>query len=221
MSWITQLFRHLAAGGRRSASPRTAVHDELARTESTLSTALVFGMQVRDSQLGVVDHSARVALVAERIARKMGVSEADRYLLTLAARLHELGMFAVPQELLCRPAPLSTQELRQVRAQAGISAEVARLVHPPRVVGLIEHQYEDYREVARARRLEERDLLLAGILRVADVFAAVTWPRPYQDPMPAPFREELLRSGAGTLFHPLAVTYVLALRAPLGSDPLA
>jgi HD-GYP domain-containing protein (c-di-GMP phosphodiesterase class II) len=221
MNWFTRVLRRAVPGAGRSPGTQDAVKQELAKTESTVATALVFGAQVRDSQLGVMDHSARVSLVADRIARQMGIGEADRYLLTLAARLHELGMFAVPQELLRRPAPLSTEELRQVRAQAGISAEVARLVHPPRVVHLIEHQYEDHRQVARTRRLEERDLLLAGILRVADVFAAVTWPRPYQDPMPVEFRDELLRSGAGTLFHPLAVRSALGLQAPLQGESLA
>lgn len=190
---------------------RSVVDEERDLTERALATALVFGLSVRDAALGVIDHSARVALVAERIAERAGIHDADRYVLQLAARLHELGMFAVPSDLLGRRAPLDASELDTVRGQARISAEVARLVHPPRVAGLIEHQYDDYRAIAEGTELEDRDVLLAGILRVADVFAAVTWPRPYQDPMPAEFREELLQSGAGTRFHPRAVRSAMEL----------
>ena len=136
-------------------------------------------------------------------------------MLQVAARLHEVGVFGVPPELLHRPAPLSEEELETVRGQARVSAGVARLIHPPRVAELIENQYEDHRKLAEGDRIGDRDVLLAGILRVADVYAAVTWPRPYQDPMPAPFRDELLRAGAGTRFHPLAVESALTIATAL------
>lgn len=214
MNWFRRLVGRILLERRFPAHLPSLVEEERERTERAMATALVFGLSVRDAELGVTEHSARVALVAEWIAQRVGIHDADRYLLQLSARLHELGMFTVPRELLERRSPLTTAELDAVRSQARISAEVARLVHPPRVAELIENQYEDYRELARSRDIAERDLLLAGILRVADVFAAVTWPRPYQDPMPLARREELLQSGAGTRFHPQAVDSALELNPP-------
>lgn len=211
MNGLRRFLSRILLDRPAATSLRSAVAEERELTERTMATAVVFGLGVRDAALGVIDHSARVALVAERIADRAGIHDADRYILQLAARLHEIGMFAVPSDLLGRPAPLTTAELATIRGQARISGEVARLVHPPRVAGLIEHQYEDHRRIAEGTGLEDRDVLLAGILRVADVFAAVTWPRPYQDPMPAEIREELLQSGAGTRFHPRAVSSAMEL----------
>lgn len=219
MTWFRRMVRHILLGRHAHEKTHSLVNEEREKVERTMATAVVFAMGVQDSQLSVMDHSARVALVAEWIAKRAGIHDADRYILQLAARLHELGMFAVPPELLHRPAPLSTEELETVRSQARMSAEVARLVHPPRVADLIENQYEDHRRLARGNRLEDRQLFLAGILRVADVYAAVTWPRPYQDPMPTEFRDELLQRGAGTQFHPLAVESALAIAGEMKCPP--
>lgn len=211
--WFRRMLGRILLQRRVPVSLGSLVDEERVSTERTMGAALVFGLGVADAKLHVTDHCARVSLVAEWIAQRAGINDADRYVLQLAARLHELGMFAVPPELLDRPAPLTRAELETVRSQARLSARVARLVHPPRVASLIENQYEDHRRIAGGDRLGERDVLLAGILRVADVFAAVTWPRPYQDPMPAQMREEMLQSGVGVRYHPLAVDCALALEA--------
>jgi two-component system response regulator RpfG len=194
-----------------TAPTRKAAREQVARTTRTIVRTLGFGLEVRDAEVRVIEHCTLVAELCERLGRLLDLSEADAYILDTAARLHEVGMFAVPAALLQRAAPLSPGELARVRSQARVSAEIAATMHHPRVVGLIEHQYDDH--AALARTLDEPDLLLAGVLRVADTIAAVTRPRPYQGPLPRERRAELLQSGAGTRFHPLAV--YCALQMPL------
>jgi HD-GYP domain-containing protein (c-di-GMP phosphodiesterase class II) len=183
--------------------------EERGRVARTAASTLIFGMEVRDAELGIFEHSALVSIMAESLARQLGLSEADAYLLQTAARLHEIGMFTVPPELLKRAAPLSEEELARVRSQALVSSELAAVMHHPRAARLIRHQYDDYDRLQRLG-FADRDLLLAGILHVADVLAAVTLPRPYQRPLPWGERAQVLERGLGTRFHPLAVQSALA-----------
>ena len=183
--------------------------EERARTNRTIVRTLAFGLEVRDAELDIVEHCTLVADLCGTLGQLLRVSLADAYILDTAARLHEVGMFSVPASLLKRDAPLTEAELTLVRSQAKLSADIAATMHHPRVVRLIEHQYDDYAELAG--KLEEPDLLLAGIFRVADLIAAVTRPRPYQRPLPWEGRAQLLRGGAGTQFHPRAVEGALML----------
>ena len=185
--------------------------EELARTNRTMVRTLAFGLEVRDAELDIVKHCTLVADLCGALGNVLGISLGEAYILDTAARLHEIGMFSVPASLLKRDAPLSPDELALVRSQARLSAEIAATMHHPRVARLIEHQYDDYLELAG--KLDEPDLLLAGIVRVADLIAALTRPRPYQRPMLWDQRAAVLRAGAGTLFHPRVVEGALQLPA--------
>lgn len=209
MSWMQRLIERVTAGPEPERSLGPSLDEERERTQQTILRTLSFGLEVREAELEIIEHSALVAALCGSLGRLLHLSEADAYILETAARLHEIGMFAVPPELLLRADPLSPDELERVRSQARISAQLAATMHHPRVVRLIESQYEDYAELAD--RMPEADLLLAGILRVADVVAAVTRPRPYQESLPPGARATLLEQGAGTRFHPSVVRGALML----------
>lgn len=213
MEWLRHIFRLGTQHDLRGPHGGAPGSEELGSTHRTMVRTLVHALDARNPELEIIEHCALVSRVAALIAKRVGISEGDDYILRSAAQLHEIGMLTVPGELLMRSAPLTRAELARVRAQAAVSAELVRAAHHPRIALLVENQYVDYRELQRDTRCGPRDLLLAGILRVADVISAVTWPRPYQDPMPASVREEVLRSGAGTRFHPLAVHFALQLPA--------
>lgn len=211
MNTMHRWVRRMSGAQTQTDAPGLISKDQRTRTTRTMSQTLAFGLEVRDSELNIVEHCSLVAELCERLGRLMRISEADAYILETAARIHEIGMFTIPATLLKRAAPLSPEELARVRSQAQISAQIAATMHHPRVVELIEHQYDDYTELAG--KMDERNLLLAGILRVADIIAAVTRPRPYTAGLPWEMRAQLLQSGAGTRFHPAAVRCALQMPA--------
>jgi response regulator RpfG family c-di-GMP phosphodiesterase len=113
-------------------------------------------------------------------------------------------MVGVPGDLLTRRAKLSSDELARVRAQARVGAEIVRASHDFATARLIERQYDDYIEI-RQTTVDSREVLLSGLLRVADVYDAMTAPRPYQPPLPEAQWRQVLQLGSGSKFHPAAV----------------
>ncbi|HEX2094237.1 MAG TPA: HD domain-containing phosphohydrolase [Longimicrobiaceae bacterium] len=175
---------------------------ELLDTQMEMSSALMFSVELREQQLHTLTHCARVSLTAGWLAKQAGARHDDFHDVRYAARMHEVGMISVPAELVRKRGPLTPEELDRIRSQARIGAEIARTLRRPLAALLIENQYTDYEELERRFRPGSREFLLVGILRVADVFDALTRPRPYQSPVPRDRCLEILRAGAGTRFHP-------------------
>ncbi|HEY0155166.1 MAG TPA: HD domain-containing phosphohydrolase [Longimicrobium sp.] len=198
MNFLSSLF------GSPGVEPPTAFEDAEIEACLAVASALMVALERRDDELGLAGHCARVAMLADRLAAHQGVDPELRAILHHAALLHEVGMIGVPSELLRKTEVLTHDELGIIHRQAELGAEIARGVCGPLGATLIRHQYDDYATL-RDILADEEVLELAGILRMADVVEAITRPRPYQPPLPPSTRLALLRSGAGSLFDPLAV----------------
>jgi HD-GYP domain-containing protein (c-di-GMP phosphodiesterase class II) len=199
----------------RIATADPSFEEHLERARLGVATVALFRLETPELGPEFFEHSARVAVISERIAAALGVSAPARAGLVQAACLHEVGMVAVPEDLVRRPAPLRGDELQRVRAQAMIGAELVRAMYDARIAELVANQYRDYSELVHDYECPEL-CRLAGILRVADVVDAVTSPRPYQDAMPVEAIVELLERGVGTRFHPGAVAAALGILREAG-----
>jgi response regulator RpfG family c-di-GMP phosphodiesterase len=177
-----------------------------------MGTALIFGLEQRNARLRFVEHCARVAQLVARMAGTFLLRDAERADLYAAAQLHEIGMIAVPTELIESPEPLDERSLARLRGQASVGAEILRTTHTTRTCMLVEHQYTDFDEIRLRFRAGSREVLLAGILRAADALDTMLHPRPYQADLDPALPPLILRSGRGTNFHPQAVESLLHIQ---------
>lgn len=212
-SWLPWTARRESGpveGGARIPGALTPREED---TQIDIAAALTFALYAMEPRLGVGRHCARVARGVRQLAEQLGLEGDDLRSLVRAAQLHEIGLVAIPMELLETPASLTERELRRVRAHSWIGAEIVRRTETDLTAWLVRHQYTDH-EALRARFPDNhREVLLAGLLRVADVADALAEPRPYQQPFPPQRREEVLSTGMGTRFHPEAVQAALRIGA--------
>lgn len=194
-----------------AATAAQAFNESIFQTRRVMSSAILADLEVRNDKLGLFGHSTRVAEIADKLAQRFDLSSEARLDLTTAARLHEVGMIAVPPNLVDSPDRLPPETVQRIRSQAFFSAEIARATQNPRIVRLIEEQYTEFRFLKPRYRDDQEELLLASILHVVDAFDAVTFPRPYQRDVPDEIRLDGLLLGQGTLFHPEVVDQLCEL----------
>jgi response regulator RpfG family c-di-GMP phosphodiesterase len=195
--------------GRRAGRPVPGrlggLQEELASTEFELNHALRVALRTREPIRQLVAHATRVLVLVDWLSSELDVGEAEFEHLQFAAQLHEIGMITVPLRILEHPGPLTPGELARVRDQAALGAEIVRGYHSPRTAHIIECQYIPHAELSARFPDGSTDLLLAGILRVADVFDTMGYPRPYQRAWSVEERVLELQSGMGDRYHPLVV----------------
>ena len=146
-------------------------------------------------------HSSRVARVAVRIARRMGLGKTQRQRLYRAGLLHDLGKLAVPNRILDKPGALTMDERAVIERHTRYTEMILRTIpgfdrltqiavaHHERLDGSGYHRGVE----ATALNLEMR------ILAVADVYDALTADRPYRPAMRPEQVASILNREAGVI----------------------
>jgi HD-GYP domain-containing protein (c-di-GMP phosphodiesterase class II) len=152
-------------------------------------------------------HASGVARLSDAIAVRLGLDDARRADLWLAAQLHDVGKVVIPQQVLLRPAGLTDEERRIVQEHPAVAGEILKgVTFTGPVVEIILQHHERLDGSGYPAHLLGDDMLPeARILAVADVACAMLCPRPYR---PAKsLRETLqeLRDGAGIRYDADAV----------------
>jgi HD-GYP domain-containing protein (c-di-GMP phosphodiesterase class II) len=158
-------------------------------------------LEERDHTQG---HGARVATLAEPVAKRLGWERERMLTLRFGALLHDVGKLAVRRAVLRKPGPLTDDELVEMRAHPRAGAS---LILPLRGAWLalpyvfFHHERWDgtgYPSGLRCRSIPVE----ARLLSVADAFDAMTSPRPYGRPVAPEHALAEIDRCAGTQFDP-------------------
>jgi diguanylate cyclase (GGDEF)-like protein len=167
----------------------------------------------RDSALR--EHLSGVAELAERIAVRLGLGEHEVKLIVLAAKLHDVGKTAIPEEILNKPGPLDQDEWEFMRSHTVIGERIV-LAAPSlaQTAGLVRSSHERFDGTGYPDALDGRAIPLgASIIAVCDAFDAMVATRPYRAAMAPADAVAELRRCAGTQFDPLVVEAFCAVAA--------
>ena len=148
--------------------------------------------------------SALIAAIVVDMARQLELPDAEVDRIKIAALLHDVGKVAVPEEILDKPAPLTSAEWRTVVQHPRIGQVI--LEHAAALkdaVPIILHHHERYAGHGYPYGLRANEIPLgARIVAIADAYDAMTHDRPYKRAMSHAAALVELQEHAGTQFDP-------------------
>lgn len=169
--------------------------------------------EFRDDATG--EHTRRVGRTVARLAARAGASPAFTRNVELAAPLHDIGKLALPDAILLKPGRLTAGEFEMVKAHTRIGSGLldgssSGLLQLAGEIALTHHEHWDgggYPDGARGE-----DIPLSGRLTaIADVFDALTHPRPYKEAWSVDAALAELSAQSGRQFDPDLLAHFLAL----------
>ena len=127
-------------------------------------------------------HGFDVAELAERVARRLGLSAREAADVRLAAMLHDIGKIAIPSEILLKPGTLTDAEWETMRSHASIGADlVARIAAFAHLAPMVRHHHERFDGGGYPGGLAGAGIPLgARVIAACDSFDAITTDRPYR-----------------------------------------
>src|SRR4051812_17119491 len=148
--------------------------------------------------------SALIAAIVVDMARRLELPDNEIDRIRVAALLHDVGKVAVPEEILDKPAPLSSAEWRTVVQHPRIGQVILEHAAALRdAVPIILHHHERFAGHGYPYGLRANEIPLgARIVAIADAYDAMTHDRPYKRAISHEQAIDELRRHAGTQFDP-------------------
>ena len=194
------------ADERMYGAKRSRRNSALAQTTAVLRSV----QDAVDGELG--RHTSQVAILADRVARQMGLSELEVGWVRCAAELHDIGKVAIPAAIMHKRETLDPQEWAFIHRHTLIGehiAESASALSP--VAPIIRSSHERWDGGGYPDGLAGEEIPVAAqIVFVCDAFDAMTSDRPYRAALPTAFALRELRAAAGTQFSPRVIDAFIA-----------
>jgi len=169
-------------------------HLRLARESLAHSLQVILGTMIGSAEAsgsGREGHSRRVASVTRELVTALGWPPARVRGIEMAALFHDIGLLALPNDLLAVRGPLEDDALAMLHGHADGSADILEPLSRVGVpVAAVRAHHERLDGSGYPRGLRGRQIPFgAQLLAVADTYAAVIRPRPHR---PARSPEEAL-----------------------------
>ena len=163
-----------------SAVHRSQLIAELESAFTTMLAALTSTVEAKDDY--TANHGEDVAVMAERVALRMGLSRSGARDVLLAAMLHDVGKVAVPSEILLKPGPLTDEEWVVMRSHAAVGGDlVARIDAFAHLAPSVRASHERWDGGGYPDGLVgEKIPLPARIIAACDTYDAIITDRPYR-----------------------------------------
>jgi HD-GYP domain-containing protein (c-di-GMP phosphodiesterase class II) len=173
--------------------------------------ALLAAVEARDEYTG--EHSRSVVELSVRVARQMGLGEADMGDVEQVALLHDVGKVAVPDRILQKPGPLTPSEMEAVRCHPAVGARIVGSVSDlAHLAPAIRSGHERWDGDGYPDGIAGDEIpLVSRITFVCDAYDAMISDRPYRPALPPTTAVAEVRRGAGTQFCPVAARALLGV----------
>ncbi len=159
------------------------------------------------------EHSDRVGLLSQAIARHMQLSNEEVNRIRVAGFLHDIGKIGIDETILNKKGKLDASEWEIMK------------MHPVKSAGILDktHEYQDISDIVISHherydgkgypgKFKGEDIPLeARIIAVADTYDAITNDRPYRKPLEKNAAIEEMKRSAGTQLDPKIVSALIEI----------
>lgn len=205
--------RALSKSARDILAP-VLVRDPMAAFELGLSpTVHRFVADLERKDQVTRDHVVRTGELALRVGERFRLSGSELRDLGLAAMLHDVGKLQTPDEILKKPASLTSAEYEVIKLHP-VEGE-RMLLAEPTLAGaahIVRHHHERMDGRGYPDGLVGHQIPIASrIIAACDAVDAMTHDRPYRNAMSIKLAFAILREYAGTQWDPAVVEQVVAV----------
>ena len=163
--------------------------------------------EFRDNETGL--HIIRMSQFSEMLAKGLGWSETMSELMLHASPMHDIGKIGIPDSILLKPGKFDYDEWEIMKTHASIGFDILNdgnsdLLQLASEIALSHH--EKWNGTGYPNELSGDQIPQSGrIVAVADVFDALTSPRPYKKAWSIEDAVTYISDGAGSHFDPEVV----------------
>lgn len=159
-------------------------------------------------------HSQRVTEMAVKIAKAMGMSEAELAHVRRGALLHDIGKMGIPDNILLKPGKLTEEEWEIMRKHPVFAYELfspIAFLRSALDIPYCHHEKWDGTGYPRGLKAEQIPMV-ARIFAVVDVWDALRSDRPYRPAWSVEKTLEYIRNEAGKSFDPKVVEIFINIK---------
>jgi len=202
----------LLGGLAHQAKLAIANASSFASLEKTfLSTieALANALEARDEYTS--SHARWITDTSLKVGRELGLDGEALKRLELGALFHDIGKIGIPNSILLKPGPLTSEERELIETHPELGAKIiAPIDQLQDVCGIVRACHERWDGAGYPDlRAGEEIPLEARIIFACDAFHAMTTDRPYRRALPAEEALRRLEEAAGSQFDPRVIDVCL------------
>ncbi len=159
---------------------------------------------VRQRDILTAEHSRRVGIYAQRLARQLGHHRAEIAAFGLAGRIHDAGKSWMPNDILKKTGELSSEETAFIRGHTTIGERIAIAYDLPQFyLDAIRNHHEWFDGSGYPDKLAGTQIpFVARLLAVVDAFDVITSDRPYRSAAECAHAVDEIRRAMGRQFDP-------------------
>src|SRR4051812_5282578 len=142
--------------------------------------ALAEAVEQRDHH--IAGHCQRLASISVTLGMAMGLDRGSLLALYRGGYLHDVGKVGIPDSILFKPGRLNEEEWVVMRSHSTRGEEICRHLSAMRdVLPIVRHHHERWDGTGYPDGLRGEQIpVLARVLQTADIYDALTSPRPYK-----------------------------------------
>ena len=178
----------------------------------TLQSIMAVAETVDSKDHFAKNHSVRVALIAEELAKRLGWEEARITELHYCALLHDIGKVGLPDALLNHSGTLTREETDLMRTHTTLGAEVLSSISIRNAKEVALYHHERYDGTGYPNGLAGESIPIeARLIAIADACEAMSSDRSFRQKYPFEYIRKEIAEGSGRQFDPVMVPTMLAM----------